>query len=116
MWCCQAVVALLSGKQGGERAEGKEEEEERGGLQTLLKVAQARTHTERAAEEEPVKSGRKYERMGDTIKTIYKEEGAAALAKGVLPRMAQLGLNHALRFSAYDAARKAMVNGFLEGF
>ncbi len=40
--------------------------------------------------------------MLGTIKTIAAEEGPRALFKGVAPRVLQLGLNHAIRFTGYQ--------------
>jgi len=57
----------------------------------------------------------RYVGMLNTLDTIFKEEGPGALFKGVIPRVVQLGLNHALRFSAYESARKTLVEGMLYG-
>jgi hypothetical protein len=49
------------------------------------------------------KDGKKrYVTMLGTIKTIAAEEGPGALFKGVAPRVLQLGLNHAIRFTGYQ--------------
>ncbi len=49
------------------------------------------------------KDGKKrYVTMLGTIKTIAAEEGPGALFKGLAPRVLQLGLNHAIRFTGYQ--------------
>ncbi|EKX45950.1 hypothetical protein GUITHDRAFT_107986 [Guillardia theta CCMP2712] len=58
---------------------------------------------------------RRYTDMLGTMKTIVEEEGIRALFKGVVPRVLQLGLNHAIRFSGYQASRDVLVHGMLEG-
>jgi len=45
---------------------------------------------------------KRYVTMLQTLKTIAAEEGAGALFKGVVPRVLQLGLNHAIRFTGYQ--------------
>eukprot|EP00960_Hanusia_phi_P074761 768309-Hanusia_phi.AAC.1 len=53
---------------------------------------------------EGAKSRRRYTDMLGTMKTIVEEEGIGALFKGVVPRVLQLGLNHAIRFSGYQVS------------
>ncbi|MGB1594553.1 MAG: MC/SLC25 family protein, partial [Promethearchaeia archaeon] len=47
--------------------------------------------------------------MLQTIKLIVTEEGVGALFKGVVPRVLQLGLNHAIRFTGYQVRPSADV-------
>lgn len=56
---------------------------------------------------------RHYDTMLGTLKHVYTEEGWKALFKGVIPRVLQLGVNHALRFSGYEAAREGVVRNML---
>jgi len=58
---------------------------------------------------------RRYETMLGTLKSIYAEEGPSALFKGVIPRVLQLGTNHALRFTGYEATKGVVTKEMLFG-
>lgn len=53
--------------------------------------------------------------MLGTLKSIYAEEGPSALFKGVIPRVLQLGTNHALRFTGYEATKGVVTKEMLFG-
>lgn len=66
-------------------------------------------------EEIPPVPTRRYETMLGTLKTVYSEEGIGALFNGVVPRVLQLGVNHALRFTGYEATKGAVTKEMLLG-
>ena len=99
------------GAQKTPRAEGGLSEDE--STKTLLRrAAQPATAVPAKGAEGPRKGWDrqpKYKNMLQTIKLIATEEGVGALFKGVVPRVLQLGLNHAIRFTGYQVRPSADV-------
>ena len=56
-------------------------------------------------------TGAAYESSRHVVELILKEEGAAALMKGVEPRVMWIGIGGFVFFGAYEGAKIAMIRG-----